>query len=67
MVGYPDSTLEKIKSEQINFILKDIEHYSIGSVRSWDEYMEFSQMSIDNENDAIVCSRIPWCNQGLKD
>ena len=65
--GYPDSSLEKIKAEGIEFILEDAEYYGIGSVRSWEGYMKFSHMSVDNEHDAIVCSKIEWCNQGLKD
>jgi Glycosyltransferase (GlcNAc) len=67
MVGYPDSSLDKINAQGINFVLKDIEHYGLGSVRSWEEYMEFAHMSIDKEHDVIVCSRNEWCNQGLKD
>jgi Glycosyltransferase (GlcNAc) len=67
MVGYPDASLENINAQGIGFVLKDIEHYGIGSVRSWQEYMEFAHMSIDKEHDVIVCSRNEWCNQGLKD
>ena len=67
MVGYPDATLEKIKKENIELVLKDIEHYGLGSERSWSEYMEFAHMSIDEEHDAIKCTRNEWCNKGLKD
>lgn len=67
MVGYPDATLEKINTENINFVLTNIDQYGLGSVRSWEDYMSFAGMSIDEEHDAIVCSRIEWCNKGLKD
>jgi hypothetical protein len=67
MVGYPDSSLEKIKADHIEFVLQDLEYYGLGTVRTWEEYMEFTNMSIDKENDVIVCSRIDWCNKGLKD
>ena len=67
MVGYPDSNLETIQSEGTEFILKDIEYYGIGSERSWQDYMDFAHMSIDKEHDVIVCSKIEWCNKGLKD
>jgi hypothetical protein len=67
MVGYPDSTVEKIKEEQIEFVLQDLEYYGLGTTRTWAEYMEFTNMSIDTEHDAIVCSKIDWCNKGLKD
>lgn len=67
MVGYPDATLDKIDAEGITFVLKDIEHYGLGTVRSWDEYMDHAKMSIDEEHDVIVCKKNEWCNKGLKD
>ena len=67
MVGYPDATLEKIKQEDIELVLKDIDHYGLGSERSWSDYMEFAHMSIDEEHDAIKCRNIEWCNQGSKE
>ena len=67
MVGYPDSTLEKIKEEDIELVLEDIEYYGLGSERSWAEYMEFANMKIDEQNDVIRCMRNDWCNKGLKE
>ena len=67
MVGYPDASMDKIKEEDIEFVLQDIEYYGLGTDRTWDEYMEFTNMSIDPDHDAIVCHAIKWCNQGLKD
>jgi Glycosyltransferase (GlcNAc) len=67
MVGYPDASLEKIREKDTEFVLQDIEHYGLGSERSWQDYMDFAHMSIDQEHDVIVCSRNDWCNQGLKD
>jgi hypothetical protein len=67
MVGYPDSSIEKIREMDIEFVLEDIEHYGLGTERSWQDYLEFAHMSIDQEHDVIVCSHNDWCNQGLKD
>ena len=67
MVGYPDSSLEVIKNEGIELVLEDIEHYGLGTERSWEAYMEFAHMEVDKDKDVIVCSRNEWCNQGLKD
>ena len=67
MVGYPDATSEMIKKEDIDLVLIDIDHYGLGSERSWSEYLEFANMHIDEEHDAIQCKNNDWCNQGLKD
>ena len=67
MVGYPDATSEMIKKEDIDLVLIDIDHYRLGSERSWSEYLEFANMHIDEEHDAIQCKNNDWCNQGLKD
>eukprot|EP00977_Amphora_coffeiformis_P030216 scaffold45506_cov153-Amphora_coffeaeformis.AAC.1 len=66
MVGYPDASLEMIKKEDIEFVLIDIDHYGLGSERSWNDYLEFAHMHFD-EHDVIQCKNIEWCNQGTKD
>jgi len=67
MVGYPDSTLEKIKEEGIELVLKDIEYYGLGQERTWQEYMDYANMHVDQEKDIIRCTNNKWCNSGLKD
>jgi len=67
MVGYPDAAIDKINAEGINFVLKDIDQYGVGSVRSWDDYMEFASMHVNEEHDVIDCTENEWCNKGLKD
>jgi len=67
LVGYPDSSLEKIKEEKLEYVLTDLEHFGLGKTRSWQEYMDFAYMSIDEEKDVIVCKHNDWCNKGLKD
>lgn len=67
MVGYPDSTLDIIERDDIEIVLTDIKYYGLGSERSWEDYLSHANMQIDEQNDAIVCKAIRWCNQGLKD
>eukprot|EP00523_Entomoneis_sp_CCMP467_P015487 CAMPEP_0168765438 /NCGR_PEP_ID=MMETSP0725-20121227/324_1 /TAXON_ID=265536 /ORGANISM="Amphiprora sp., Strain CCMP467" /LENGTH=616 /DNA_ID=CAMNT_0008814691 /DNA_START=1 /DNA_END=1851 /DNA_ORIENTATION=+ len=67
MVGYPDSSLDKIQQEGIEVVLTDIEHYGLGKERTWQEYLDFAFMSIDEEHDIIVCHRNSWCNKGERD
>eukprot|EP00554_Chaetoceros_debilis_P007814 CAMPEP_0194075320 /NCGR_PEP_ID=MMETSP0149-20130528/2351_1 /TAXON_ID=122233 /ORGANISM="Chaetoceros debilis, Strain MM31A-1" /LENGTH=670 /DNA_ID=CAMNT_0038755761 /DNA_START=127 /DNA_END=2136 /DNA_ORIENTATION=+ len=67
MAGYPDATLEKIREENIEFIMEDLEHYSLGDKRSRDDYLKFSGISVDKKHDALQCERIVWCNQGTKE
>ena len=67
MVGYPDSKRSTIAGEGYEEILTDIEHYGLGSERTWQDYMEFAHMHINEEHNAIDCSPIPWCNHGTKD
>lgn len=67
MVGYPDSALETIKAEGIELVLEDIEHYGLGQQRSWQEYMDYAHMHVDQEKNIIRCTNNEWCNKGLKD
>ena len=65
MVGYPDATLEKIKEEDIEFILEDIDYYGLGQERTAQDYMNFAGMTVDPKHDALQCKPIEWCNKGL--
>lgn len=64
LVGYPGSTTENIETDGSSIILTESEHYGLESVRSWDDYMKFANLTIDEENDMIVCHKIEWCNKG---
>jgi len=64
LVGYPGSTTDKIETDGSSIILTELEHYGLGSVRSWDDYMKFTNLTIDEKNDIIVCHKIEWCNKG---
>ena len=67
LVGYPSSTTEKMIADKSTLVLTELEHYGLGSVRSWDGYMELTGITIDEENDAFVCHKMEWCNYGLKE
>eukprot|EP00546_Thalassionema_frauenfeldii_P017202 CAMPEP_0178898490 /NCGR_PEP_ID=MMETSP0786-20121207/2361_1 /TAXON_ID=186022 /ORGANISM="Thalassionema frauenfeldii, Strain CCMP 1798" /LENGTH=564 /DNA_ID=CAMNT_0020569217 /DNA_START=323 /DNA_END=2017 /DNA_ORIENTATION=- len=67
MVGYPDAKRESIEKEGIEVVLTEIEEYGIGKERSWNEFLEFASMEIDEANKRVICRINKWCNQGLKD
>ena len=67
MVGYPDATREIIARDGNEIILTDIEHYGLGTERSWEDYMEFANLHINEQHNVIDCSAISWCNHGTKD
>jgi len=67
LVGYQDSTLEKIKKDDIEYVLVDSEHYGLGKVRTMDDYMEFARMSKNNDKGVLQCHSIPWCVHGTKE
>ena len=64
LAGYPDASIEKIKELGIEYVLTDMEHYSVGPDRTLEEYMKFSGISVDVPNEALTCRRIDWCNKG---
>ena len=67
MVGYPDASIEKIKEQNIEFVLEKADEYGLGTNRTMEEYMEFAGLSVDKKHDALQCHNIKWCNQGTKD
>lgn len=66
LAGYPDATLEKIKSAGLEYVLIDMEHYGVGHERTLQEYMQFAGISVDKEHDALTCTAIDWCSKGTK-
>ncbi len=62
MVGYPDATDKWIKDNNIEFVLEGMEHYSLGTVRTRDEYLKFAGIHVDYQNNAMQCLPISWCN-----
>jgi [Skp1-protein]-hydroxyproline N-acetylglucosaminyltransferase len=66
LAGYPDATEEKIKEAGIEYVLTSMDEYGVGNVRTLKEYMKFAGISVDEEHDALKCTPIQWCTQGLK-
>lgn len=64
LAGYPDATLERMKAENIEYALIDIDKYGVGEVRSLEQYLEFAGIHADIENNALDCHRIDWCVDG---
>mmetsp|Transcript_1346 Transcript_1346/g.3437 ORF Transcript_1346/g.3437 Transcript_1346/m.3437 type:complete len:583 (+) Transcript_1346:138-1886(+) len=69
LCGYPLHTTEKIEADGESFVLVNKESYGLGTVRSWDDYMELGGLKVNTTTGAIDCTagkRGPkWCNQGL--
>uniref|UniRef100_A0A7S2HSP7 Glycosyltransferase 2-like domain-containing protein n=2 Tax=Helicotheca tamesis TaxID=374047 RepID=A0A7S2HSP7_9STRA len=59
MVGYPEVSKEKIKQGGFDDILTDLEHYSMGTERSKQAYLELTKIDPANHK----CSAISWCNR----
>ena len=62
-VGYPDSTVDKIRQEfdgtgnggVDELLLTELEHYGLGTERTREEYFKFANLQIDTEHDAVDC------------
>ena len=67
MAGYPDHTTEKIEADDESYVLTDKEYYGLGSVRSWDDYMQFSNLTVNYTTGFLDCGKNNWCNEGLKE
>jgi hypothetical protein len=45
-------------------LLADIENYALGSARSWEDFMEFSQIKVNHTNGDLVCTKkLDWCER----
>mmetsp|Transcript_17232 Transcript_17232/g.24258 ORF Transcript_17232/g.24258 Transcript_17232/m.24258 type:complete len:619 (+) Transcript_17232:50-1906(+) len=60
MLGYEESSLEHMKKDGADKVLVEIEHYGMGTKRTRDEYLKFTNIDMEHKK----CSNIPWCNQG---
>mmetsp|Transcript_12793 Transcript_12793/g.19827 ORF Transcript_12793/g.19827 Transcript_12793/m.19827 type:complete len:552 (+) Transcript_12793:61-1716(+) len=66
LVGYPRAR-QNFHNKSDSIVLTDLEQYGLGRQRALKDYLEFAHLTIDEENDAIVCSNIEWCNLGTKE
>jgi Glycosyltransferase (GlcNAc) len=60
MVGYPTDTAEEIQKGSDEIVLTEAEHYSMGTVRTREAYLELTGIDPVNE----VCSKMDWCING---
>jgi len=60
MVGYEDSSREIMKGNGEEFILTEQEHYGIGSVRTLDEYMDWTGIDVKKKK----CPKMESCSNG---
>lgn len=66
LVGYPQ-TRQNLQNQSDSLVLTDLDKYGLGTQRSWRDYMDFAHLTIDEEKNALMCSKIEWCNKGLKE
>lgn len=66
--GYPLHTTEKIEADGESFVLVNKEHYGLGTVRSWEDFMDFGALKVNVTTGALDCTAGPrgpgWCNEG---
>ena len=60
LVGYGDHTAKKIEEEGDGIVLTDYEHYSVGTERTLEEYMDFTKIDVEH----LKCNRMDWCIKG---
>jgi [Skp1-protein]-hydroxyproline N-acetylglucosaminyltransferase len=60
MVGYLDDTEALITAEGDQVVLTDIQHYSMGTERTREAYLELTNIDVVN----LQCKPMKWCNHG---
>ena len=60
MVGYPTDTVEAIKGDGDEIVLTDVEHYSMGTTRPAQDYLELTNIDPVKQK----CGTMQWCNRG---
>ena len=58
LVGYPESSKEKIDEKGLSFLLRDLDIYGIGSERSFEDYMKLTNINMQTKH----CGHMKWCN-----
>ena len=48
MVGYSTDTREKIEADGFGVVLEDYEYYSLGTERTGEEYLEMTNIDVEN-------------------
>jgi len=60
LIGYPEVSREAIESAGSEFVLTEFEHYSMGTERTAEAYLELTEIDVKNQR----CGHITWCGQG---
>jgi len=62
LLGYPKHTIETIKRDKLEHVLVDLDKYNMGSVRTRQDFMEFSEIVINTTTGNLDCpERLGWC------
>ena len=60
MVGYPTDLAELIAQDGDGVVLTDYDHYALGTVRTAEEYLNFTNIDVVNQE----CGHMWWCTRG---
>lgn len=60
LVGYPESSRDLIEQEGDVGVLKELEHYALGHVRTREKYLDLVGIDLERKE----CHNIMWCNKG---
>ena len=60
MVGYPTDLAELIAQDGDGVVLTDYAHYALGTVRTAEEYLNFTNIDVVNQE----CGHMWWCTRG---
>jgi len=60
LIGYPEVSREAIERQGNEFVLTEFEHYSMGTERTAEAYLELTEIDVKNQR----CGHITWCGQG---
>ena len=60
MLGYPKITREYLETKGEIEVLKDMEHYGLGTNRTRAAYLELTKINFKTNS----CPDLPWCTQG---
>lgn len=63
LVGYEESTEEKIERQGLEVVLRELEHYGPGTKRTLEDYLKLTKIDVQNKK----CYYMEWCAKGMLD
>ena len=63
LVGYEESTREKIGNQGLDVVLRELEHYGPGSKRTLEDYLELAKIDVQKKK----CHYMEWCTMSKLD